>query len=952
MARQILKSAYETCGGNHPSTAEVMNTYDKLVNQQVMVDGTGFFQHSAEVMKVLLAVARRNTDGRWLSSLYKYKKELENSEDSFCSQKTHKKEIRNKERTEIHITLSDEEHGKEGRAHSLKTKKGSLLERHASSNSLKNKDEFGIENNQDSLEKDRLSQTSNEGDFSFEPDCEEPQTKPPKPLDKPHNLQLRFATQSDLPSEIFPRLNTNTSKNRSDIRANLKLMSKSSDRARVSETPVKHLQKASLRTASFGDFEFKNGAEEAPSIQVSAYTFYRIRLLTKAMYSLQTAASFAKRLKQYLEARISKDKVNSMHFIFAVLKSNWNDIREEQAKEEKAKNHQRTASLKDSIIRWRFGVQLIRRDKIFTKAIETRNRKRLLARYLGYMKLAYDSRIEEARLAEHLGVVIARNRLCEASKRYLILIHQARESKNYEKLRIHLLRKSFHLLNAAVTLAKEINKPDQLTENLAMAQLKSTLLIKSFKGLLNLIQEKNYNLENANLIYAHNLLKNSFKGWNKYNARKRAQVPIYSDRQAYLGFKYLGFMKGDQEGELQSISSSKSSRFEYSRRDAENLQAVRWSQTSRVEEEDFLARLSKTSGRYLDNLTSNLPCQTARVFRNSLALAVGSSRFYLLQLALGQWKSIVIARANFKHRIRINKLRETFLKFSEGIEKSVKLRSAERRIILTKDSSLKEIMFIRWKEIFQESVDFVKNMEKAKKFQKKWLLKRTFFQWKIDFVKELATERKVRHFSSISRHRVLLKVFESLKIDKRIAESKRRFDSFINSHYIRCLMVKSFIGLKNYRLYRNEKATMKKVFTPLVQQASKRRWLNRLKTVLYNRCRLRNLAASIEGFLKRKSITTLKENWKLQEAKVSYMRQRGLKIVLLKSSLLAWRNYIVGKNERLNQALELQKYHEMRRAKNYLLLWASQARAVIEANNQEQSAAAWYDIKILVRRFD
>ena len=79
VAADILRKAYDSVdlkdgqrsqagqkGQQHPTTAEVMRHFD----------GMQLGKAGVQVLKTLLAVARRNSDGRWFATMQRYEQEL------------------------------------------------------------------------------------------------------------------------------------------------------------------------------------------------------------------------------------------------------------------------------------------------------------------------------------------------------------------------------------------------------------------------------------------------------------------------------------------------------------------------------------------------------------------------------------------------------------------------------------------------------------------------------------------------------------------------------------------------------------------------------------------------------------------------------------------------------------------------------------------------------------
>jgi hypothetical protein len=190
-----------------------MNAYDQLVGLQSAANGS-FVGHSQEVVKILLAVARRNTDGRWLSNLYLYKKELERSEESFSSQKTHKKSVREvNDRTRIASYLSQEDDGgRDGRSASQQTKKESFFKRVSTSNSPERQSPDEEASQHSGYHEGESSQSE-----EINPDTVPiPEQIPPKPS------TYQMATQTDMSNLIIPtKMNISRKKSTNESKVGL-----------------------------------------------------------------------------------------------------------------------------------------------------------------------------------------------------------------------------------------------------------------------------------------------------------------------------------------------------------------------------------------------------------------------------------------------------------------------------------------------------------------------------------------------------------------------------------------------------------------------------------------------------------------------------------------------------------------------------------------------------------
>lgn len=926
LATQAIKNAYERAAGKHPTTAEVMNAYDKLVGQQST--GGIVAKHSPEVVKILLAVARRNTDGRWLSNLYLYKKEVEHGDDSFCSQKTHKKSVRGVDNTRNISYQSNEEAGRDARSNSEKTKKESFFRRVSPSNSP---DRDSKESpNEDESEDDQIEREDS-------PDGEQPQVNPvPMPHPEPVILSKnRLPTQSDMPSEILP-VRLNTSKNKSELRNNLMIFEEQKER------PTDPIEIEILDQRGQSIDPHKDTEEDGPTLLESAYVFYRMRLLSKSMYALQTSTAFAKRLTGYLAKRKQILTIESKVAVFFVLKHNLADVKKLAINESRADEFMRQKMFRESWMNWKLFCQLQKRERLIFNAIKQRSDKKLMHSTLVTMNAFAQEKNYLREKSLPVERMIAATRVSRMLVSTIKLMQEKRrESKSNQVLNWHLKSKSFHLLRAATERSKEIKRQEQLAEEMAVSQQKMNLFVKAFAGFQMNLEAIAQLEEVADLQFLRRLLLKGFRGFFLYKNSRRAEIPIYSDRQKFLGLKYFGLLGKQEDLAIPEKESQE---------EGLDSERIGWSLTSRPGQEDYQNRIGVTSVRnqIIDRLSTIVPLTTESINTKRLRQAIQSHDSQVLMAAFRSWRLRVLRVKDFVEMKDKARKQAAFEGFLDSVNKSILLKNNHQVIEGRKEVSLKEIFLYRWREILHLKKRNTTRVEEATQHYKRLRLEKLFGHWKTSFMKEMATERKVRYHERSIKHRTLARCMEAFVMHVCQQRKKHNFEKFVTSFYIRSLFAKSVIGLKNYSKYRKEKSDMKKKYGQAVELVSMRRPLHAMYHVLVKRTTIRNFVALLHSITKKRVLHRLHSIMKSQDKKVTMMKQFGKEKILLKSSFNSWVNQVRIQNWQREQIIKFREKSEFTNAKIHLFKWHLKWRVEKEARDRESAASDFYDIKILV----
>ena len=905
LAKSVIKQAYNQTLDRHPSTAEVMNAFDRLADSGTIDRRAVAGKLAADVVKVLLGVARRNSDGRWLSNLYLYKKEQLHDDDSFCSQKTKKKVAHARDYTRLQLTASANG-GVEGQS------KESFFNRITPSHSPDKEDRVLNEqsfNDEEQLYSSQYDRINSEREINFQGSNDEnPKDETPIAESKPILLK---DSNNRLPTEfsdIGCRLNT--SKNKSDLRSHLKLMSNSTDHCRPITKPPQY-----DRTASF-DVIDKN-----PPILESGYTFYRIRLLSKAMYALQTTKAFAIRLRKFLELKSKRDRQLARTCIFALLKDNRQEVRSAWEKEKKAIDYWSKSALSESIYKWKFFYQIRRRQTMMKLVIEKRSRKRSLQTIFSHMRASFKYRVEIGRISDMLQMRIAVGRVNRAMIYYSQSI---KDRMAHDRATKHCRARVFDMLRSGVCVSK-INEASAY--DAIVRQRRNVLVQNCYRGLAdNRLRALDlYNL--ANKASQLKILRNSIVAWREY-VSQMPNIPELSERQSTLVAKYLSLMNSEE-----------------GRRPSEII-GGRWSATSRISENDMAARIGITSDRnrlteVSDSPFEDLPTSNRQPY-------IGAITFCSLKHVFKAWKDRKDYLISVKDSLRKSRLSRVWNHFIISIEKNKNLRDIERRIRIVKDSSAKEMAYFHWKEISQNNTKFKQDNAIALKYRRSSTLHLIFSSWRDTIVWELATERKVRKFEANTRKLLLRKSMNGLKTLADSAKSKKRFELFIQNTYIRSLLSKSMISLNTYKAYRQQKSALSRTYTAALATICKRRPLRAMHEAAFRNSSLRLMASRLEHVFKRQALSRMVYGMRVQDGKVKHMRLYGKDRVMKRSVFVAWRARVGLVRHQRERVEEMRVGSGFTSARPYFEIWLSKARVILEANERDNAASDFYDIKILV----
>jgi len=278
-------------------------------------------------------------------------------------------------------------------------------------------------------------------------------------------------------------------------------------------------------------------------IMVKGYMFFKLRLLTKAMYSWRSTIEFRKAFKRFVLKRIARQKMKSKFAIFSVIKSNYEVIKSAERSWNKSLNFYKERRQNRFFVAWRDFARTKSLFKTKENYIMSRHYQNVVAGCLQHWMTEYSERISLRHREEFLKERIMIGRKKQAFIQFLACIEEFSYEKSLERRSNFLLgifgaRRFFNKANVLV----HINRALKVGNKIADEHYYLTSLQKGFFGLID-ERERTYSLcEQADAWRMQKLLIKGLRAIMIYYERRMNKIPLYSSRQVYLGAKYLGLV--------------------------------------------------------------------------------------------------------------------------------------------------------------------------------------------------------------------------------------------------------------------------------------------------------------------------------------------------------------------------------------------------------------------------
>ena len=419
--------------------------------------------------------------------------------------------------------------------------------------------------------------------------------------------------------------------------------------------------------------------------------------------------------------------------MFGVLKNYCLDEKRKSRNWRAAASFEKKARLEEAFFRWSLFVEKQKKMALAARIINDKQEKALKSRYFG--ALLQETRkllqLSQTGLRIKAQVDLALAAACVRQMVELSSLHKEAKVKQ-RKADLYRLASLFQQFRASTKDLMYERQREEIGNEAADTFHQESVFKKCFRGLREAFSRAGSLEQEAGLYAEVQLLRKAFESFRKRLAGKNADVPIYSNRQVFLGYKYLGLLSGreglrmapqqaggrnrreagvsrierDSQSASQTLhdflplmsrqpperapeqgpdgdwdSESESDReAEVDSGKQRGLMQLRVSETSRPELEDLVGPLQQTSARRTKaSQVYELPCITDRFNPRKIEQSNRRLNQLVLERLFSHWSNKVISKRSFKHSLALSLLKKTFVSLRQHTNERAAEKYADQK---------------------------------------------------------------------------------------------------------------------------------------------------------------------------------------------------------------------------------------------------------------------------------
>ena len=385
-----------------------------------------------------------------------------------------------------------------------------------------------------------------------------------------------------------------------------------------------------------------------------------------------------------------------------------------------ALKHDQKRRIEDGFVTWRIFVEKQKNLSFVACLIQDRLKERIMSRYFGiYLeetKKIIDLKNSLGAISHEINYKVAFRAIHLMSKNAKLI---KEDRKNNQKADFLMKSKVFSQFRQCVDYLRQEKNREKVGMEISSSFFKKTLLHKFLNSISLSIKITREREEEAHIVREVKLISQGLRSLSMWARKKNVDVPVYSRRQIFLGYKYLGMLTG-REGKEEQVRETSMSRVEMreqisedsagdlipqmgmknkermiqgkveesesehgrSEEDSENMDdfgeispekreeyvKMNHSETSRPGIEDILGPASNTSARADSKRFQNiyeLPAMTERCNLGKVKRANLSLNHLILDRLFSHWKNRVASKETFKRSIALRLLQKSFVSFKQ-----------------------------------------------------------------------------------------------------------------------------------------------------------------------------------------------------------------------------------------------------------------------------------------------
>jgi len=509
-------------------------------------------------------------------------------------------------------------------------------------------------------------------------------------------------------------------------------------------------------------------------------------------------------------------------------------------------------------------------------------------------------------------------------------------------------------------MSKEIDRQERLAEQLADNFYVSSLLSKSFRALFLYSTNQLVKFEEAEKYHSAKIASRVLSLFQAYTERRKAEIPVYSERQQQLGMKFLKLLSPRGQDiflniDNPRIDTSADRKIIISEKDEEDQERPSGELASGInpiyqntDEED---EADQEDVAQVNSDAQHIPVMvtlmTERVNENRLINTARSINKQALQVVFNRWRAYFTKMQDFRWRKSRSFLKKLFDGFCEGVAKVKRLEDAHQTIEGMRDIRLVQKCYNHWFNNFQDLDQEKRLSELALQSYATSLLVKSVRGWRaLHHTNQILSER-LNLFATARGSVLLSRAFQSLSVHTQTARKNNTILSQAENHYEKQSIAKVFHSLKGYSQHRKEKAEWKGEVTKEILTNSLRLRLNQWRMKVWRRRQLKEGVETLQFALKLISFRLIADVKKVQEEKLRFAKE-NIPLVKRKLAFYGWKNFIIKRHWENETAELLVAKKEENFLKGCLQFWVESTRMIIEDRNRELAATGFYEIKILV----
>jgi len=435
----------------------------------------------------------------------------------------------------------------------------------------------------------------------------------------------------------------------------------------------------------------------------------------------------------FLRKKSEKELLQSKLLVFGVLKNYFLDEKRKSRNWRAAVDFEKKTKLEEAFFCWSLFVEKQKKMMLAVTLITEKRETEVKSRYFAVMLGEARKLLQLSRIGQRINSRVDLAFAVDCIKQMVVLSRTSKEEKSKQRQAdLYYLSSVFERFRSSVSYTKYERQREEIGLEAATALHQELVFKKCLRGLREAVGRYSGLEQEAGLFYEAQLLHKGFKSFKKWLTVKNADVPIYSNRQVFLGYKYLGLLSGREglrvaphqpharhrreagishiEGDDQSANESMQdfiplitrpqhestppqdrardwSESEDEDRDIDidtgkqrGLLQLDVSQTSRPELEDLMGPLQQTSMRPTKTFqVYELPCITDRFNPRKIEQSNRRLNQLVLERLFSHWSNKVISKRSFKHSLALSLLKKTFVSLKQHTNEQAIQRFAEQR---------------------------------------------------------------------------------------------------------------------------------------------------------------------------------------------------------------------------------------------------------------------------------